>query len=297
MWNKGTASHRARPEWGKRAVIAQVTGALARAFLVLVLVATPSLLLPTISSDASQIVALVAISGAALTLFEYMSVYPGLVEFRDAPPFNRIRFGALFVTVFLLSVICMPLAGAPALTQFMHAFAVIIGQLLDFPYSPVHLFTLMPANDIAPAQKQLVTAVAGMAYLMSALSVLLFVAVVRVRKWPMNNGTFNVWVNLPTFDPTTGGDVVMRLQRAAWINISLGFLLPFLFPAAVTASMVFSGPLRFEDPQTLIWMATGWAMLPSSLVMRGIAILRVAALIDRARQSAEPQEDSSLQPV
>lgn len=278
-------------------MIAQITGALARAFLVLVLVATPSLLLPSISSDASQIVALVAISGAALTLFEYMAIYPGLVEFRDAPPFNRIRFGALFVTVFLLSVTCLPMADANALTKFVQAIAVITGQVLDFPYSPVHLFTLMPSNDIAPAQEQLVNGVAGLAYLMSVLSVLVFVAAVRILNWPMNNGTFNVWVNLPTFDPTAGGDVVMRLQRAAWVNISLGFLLPFLFPAAVTASMVFSGPLRLEDPQTLIWMATGWAMLPSSLIMRGMAILRVAALIDRARQSANPEEDASLQPV
>ena len=26
-------------------------------------------------------------------------------------------------------------------------------------------------------------------------------------------GSFNVWINLPTFDPTTGGDVVERLER------------------------------------------------------------------------------------
>lgn len=297
IWNKGAASHRARPEWGKRAVIAQVTGALARAFLVLVLVATPSLLLPTISSDASQIVALVAISAAALTLFEYMAVYPGLVEFRDAPPFNRIRFGALFVTVFLLSATCLAEIQPNTTTEFVQAIAVIVGQVLNFPYSPVHLFSLMPASDISADQHQLILAVAGLAYFLSILSVCLFFMVVRVQRWPMNNGTFNVWVNLPTFDPTAGVDVVARLQRAAWVNTSLGFLLPFLFPAAVTASMVFSGPLRLEDPQTLIWMATGWALLPSSLIMRGIALFRIASLIAQARRDAGHEDDGSLQPA
>lgn len=45
------------------------------------------------------------------------------------------------------------------------------------------------------------------------------------------NGSFNVWTNLPTFDPTGGGDVVGRLNRDANLYVALGFLLPFLIPA------------------------------------------------------------------
>ena len=65
-------------------MISRLSGAVLRAMLVVLLVATPSLLLPGIGADGQQIVALVAIFGAALTIFEYASAYPGLVEFRDA---------------------------------------------------------------------------------------------------------------------------------------------------------------------------------------------------------------------
>ena len=86
-------------------MITRLPGAIVRAFLVVLLIASPALLLPGMTPDGKQIVALVAIFGAALTIFEYASAYPGLVEFRDAPPFNRIRFVSLFATVFLLTII------------------------------------------------------------------------------------------------------------------------------------------------------------------------------------------------
>ena len=52
-----------------------------------------------------------------------------------------------------------------------------------------------------------------------------FLVLVRIMNWPVRQGAFNVWVNLPLFDPTAGGDVIYRLQRDARINIALGFLL------------------------------------------------------------------------
>jgi hypothetical protein len=84
--------YRGRPGRGFRAVISRLSGAMVRAMLVVILISLPSLLLPNTSNDATQMVVLIAIFGAALTIFEYSSTYPGLVEFREAPPFNRIRF-------------------------------------------------------------------------------------------------------------------------------------------------------------------------------------------------------------
>ena len=85
-------------------VIIRLFGALVRAAFVIVLIALPSLILTDASVDGAEIVALVALFGAALTIFEYAPVYPCLIEFRDAPPFNRIRFFCLFVTVLMLSL-------------------------------------------------------------------------------------------------------------------------------------------------------------------------------------------------
>ena len=119
----------------------------------------------------------------------------------------------------------------------------------------------------------------------------------RAIGWPNRMGGFNVWINLPTFDPTTGGDVVDRLQRDARFNIALGFLLPFIIPAAVKlASLAFS-PVTLESPQTLIWTMTAWAFLPASLFMRGIAMGRIAGMIAEKRKRNNAPANTDLVPA
>ena len=276
-------------------MISRLTGAVLRAMLIVLLVATPSLLLPGISADGKQIVALVAIFGAALTIFEYASTYPGLVEFRDAPPFNRIRFVSLFLTVFLLTVICRGTVEHTTLTQFVQAVGALIGYAIDFPYSPVRLVILMLPEDTSYDHVALVRTAAGMSYLISLLTLAVFLIILRLAGWPSQNGTFNVWVNLPTFDPTAGKDVVQRLERDARFNIALGFLLPFLTPAAVKAAASLFGSVTLENPQTLVWTVAAWAFLPASLFMRGIAMGRVAEMIAVKRKQTYAQaKDTGL---
>ena len=276
-------------------MISRLTGAVLRAMLIVLLVATPSLLLPGISADGKQIVALVAIFGAALTIFEYASTYPGLVEFRDAPPFNRIRFVSLFLTVFLLTVICRDTVEHTTLTQFVQAVGALIGHAIDFPYSPVRLVILMLPEDTSYDHVALVRTAAGMSYLISLLTLAVFLIILRLAGWPSQNGTFNVWVNLPTFDPTAGKDVVQRLERDARFNIALGFLLPFLTPAAVKAAASLFGSVTLENPQTLVWTVAAWAFLPASLFMRGIAMGRVAEMIAVKRKQTYAQaKDTGL---
>lgn len=266
-------------------MISRLPGAIVRAMLVVLLVATPSLLLPGVSADGKQIVVLVAIFGAALTIFEYASAYPGLVEFRDAPPFNRIRFISLFATVFLLTVISRGRVEPTTLTQFVEAVGSLIGLAIDFPYSPVRLVVLMLPDSTSAEHIALVRTAAGMSYLISLLTLAIFLIVLRLRSWPASHGTFNVWINLPTFDPTAGKDVVKRLERDARFNIALGFLLPFLTPAAVKAAGEVFGTVTLQDSQTLIWTVSAWAFLPASLFMRGIALGRVAEMIAAKRRA------------
>lgn len=278
-------------------MISQLTGALVRAVLVMVLIATPSLMLPHVSNDTTQIVALVALFAAALTFFEYASTYPGLVEFRDAPPFNRLRFLSLFITVILLSTIVRGQTEPTTLTEFIAALGDKLGEVIDVPYSPVRLVVLMLPEDMSTRHLIMVRTTAGIAYMISMLTLILFVVVMRMIGWPSRIGTFNVWINLPTFDPTTGGDVVDRLQRDARFNIALGFLLPFLIPAAVKlASLAFS-PVTLESPQTLIWTMTAWAFLPASLFMRGIAMGRIAGMIEAKRRQNNVTAGADLLPA
>ena len=263
----------------------RLIGALVRAFLVVMLISTPSLLLPPSSHDVTQMVALISIFGAALTIFEYASRYPGMIEFRDAPPFNRIRFMTLLAIIVLISIVVRGQEQPNATTATVSAVGDIIARAMDFPYSPVRLVVLMLPEGTSQAQIELVRTTAGLSYLISLASLAVFLILLRLRHWPVQAGAFNVWVNLPTFDPTAVGDVVLRLERDARVNIALGFLLPFLTPALVKAASTVFGSVTFENPHTLIWTVAAWAFLPSSLFMRGIAMGRIAAMIAAKRKT------------
>ena len=265
-------------------MINRLAGALVRAVLVMMLIVTPSTLLSGVGTDGKEMVALVALFAGFLTFIEYNSAYPGLIEFRDAPPFNRVRFGMLFATVFLLTLIARGVEQPTTLTVFVQSVGALIGTAMDFPYSPVRLATLVIGESATDGQVGLVRIAAGMSYLISLLSLAVFVILLKFYGWPSRGGAFNVWVNLPTFDPTAGGDVVDRLDRDARINIALGFLLPFLIPAVVKAGTTGFEPLTFTSPQTLIWTMAAWSFLPASLFMRGIAMGRIADMIREKRR-------------
>lgn len=266
-------------------MVSRLTGAAVRAFLVMVLVATPSVILPGIGADTKQMVALVALFAGALTFAEYNAVYPSLVEFRDASPFNRVRFLMLFIIVFTLSLICAAKSSDSAFPRLFEALGLIIGHAMDFPYSPVRLATMMMTDGASTDQVLAVRTAAGTAYILSLVALAFFVLVFRLAAWPGHQQAFNVWVNLPTFEPTAGGDIVDRLERDGRVNLALGFLLPFLIPAMVSLASIGFEPLTLTSPQTLIWTMTAWAFLPASLLMRGIAMGRIATMIRLKRDA------------
>lgn len=277
-------------------MITKYAGAAMRAGLVGLLVATPSLLLPSVGADTTQIVALITLFASLLIFSEYSSSYPSIVEFRDAPPFNRVRFLSLFFTVFLLSVIMRGQVDPSGMTVLTHAVGALIGEVIDFPYSPVRLVLLAMSDTTSPEHMTLVRTAAGISYLISLMSLGVFVLLLRLFGWPSRSGAFNVWINLPTFDPTSGGDVVLRLQRDARFNIALGFLLPFIIPAIAKAASNLFGGILLDAPQTLVWTMAAWAFLPASLFMRGIAMSRIADMIEdkRRRSSLSGHQGSML---
>ena len=276
----------------------RLAGAIVRAFLVMVVIAIPSALLPGTGADTKQMVALVALFSAALTFVEYKTDYPGLVEFRDAPPFNRVRFAILFLTVFILTVIEKTHVAPTTLSTLFSAVGIVIGNALDFPYSPVRLATFMLNDSATDAQLLAVTTAAGTAYLISLLGLAVFVLLLKLRGWPSRaRGGFNVWVNLPTFDPTANGDVIVRLERDARVNIGMGFLLPFFIPAVVNIGSSGFEPLALTNSQTLIWTMTAWAFLPCSLFMRGIAMGKIADMIRAERRVSGIEDGSSYLPA
>jgi hypothetical protein len=271
-------------EKGGTGAMSQFTGAFVRAIMVVFLIAAPSVLLPSVSPEGKQMVALVSLFAGLLTFIEYHATYPGLVEFRNAPPFNRIRFGMLFFMVLLLSLLERGTAYPSTITDLVSAVGDLIGMSMDFPYSPVRLVMLTMSEGATAEQETLIRAAAGLAYLTSLIALAIFMIALRPGSWPARGSAFNVWINLPTFDPTGGGDVVDRLNRDARVNIALGFLLPFLIPAVVALGFDAMAHLPSSSPQTLVWTVTAWAFLPASLFMRGIAMGRIADMIREKRR-------------
>lgn len=267
-------------------MFARITGAATRGILVALLIALPSLLLPVSATDSPEIIVFMALLGGALTFAEYFSSYPSFVEFRDAPPLNRIRFAAALVMVATLSLLTRHPLDPTSLTALIQNLGSRLGDMLDFAYSPIQLTVLMLPAQTAPETIATVRSAAAIAYVLAASSILCFALAIRVGNWPLANGAFNVWVNLPLFDPTTGGDVVTRLQRDARKNIIVGILLPFTIPALIKLASGFLDVTQLTAPQMLVWMMTGWAFVPASMIMRGMAMLRVADLIAEKRRVA-----------
>lgn len=276
-------------------MMARLAGGFLRAILVVLVISTPSILLPGTTSDTAQIVVLLAFAAAIFTIVEYSTLSPSLVEFRDAPPFNRIRFGALFLTVLILTFILRGQDMPTTMTRLAEAAGTSIANAIDFPYSPVRLLVLMLPETAEPRMIADLRIAAGISYLISIASLMVFILILRFGGWPARRRNFNVWVNLPTFDPTVGADVVNRLERDGQLNLILGFLLPFLIPAVIKLASDVVDPISLANHHTLIWTVTAWAFLPASLLMRGIALSHVAALINRQRKRAVAAEQAAAQ--
>lgn len=275
-------------------MIWRLSGAALRALLMAALVLTPALILSGPGEDTGQMVVLMALIAGLLTFLEYRSAWPVVVEFRDAPPFNRIRFVALFVTVLSLSLIFRGDETPSTLTRLLVTLGTSMSHLLDFPYSPVRLVTITLADMVDGATLDRARIAAGLSYLVSLAMLAALALAMWRRGWPLTREGFNVWVNLPVFDPA-GGDLVRRLDRDAQINLILGFLLPFMIPAVVR---LVAGAVNFAhlaSPQALIWVVAAWAFLPASLLMRGMALMRLSHLI--AVQRARAGDESALRHV
>jgi hypothetical protein len=278
-----------------RSWLSRATAAGVRAFLVMILIVMPSVILPGIGTDTKQIVALVALFGGALVFFEYHAVYPSLIEFRDGAPYNRIRYLMMLTIVVFLSAIVADLEASTTVTRLFHAIGLIIGSSLDFPYSPVRLASYMLEDGASTAQVAMVKVAAGTAYLVSLFSLALFVIVLKLAGWPSTKSAFNVWVNLPTFEPTAGGDVVDRLVRDSYANLTVGFLLPFVIPAIVAVLTMGIPAETLTSPQTLIWTMALWAYMPAALIMRAVAMARIADMI-RIKRAAKLAVLGAIEP-
>ncbi|MBN2761067.1 MAG: hypothetical protein JXQ79_11240 [Rhodobacteraceae bacterium] len=262
-----------------------------RGFLVAVLVLLPAALLPGTSQDVAQAVTLIALISAAVVMAEYAAAYPGLIEFRDAKPYNRLRFGMFAVIVLSLTVLQRAVASGE--DSLVSSVAIWLAGTFDFSFSPIRMLALSLPEGLPVGHLLNVMASASFAFVMGLVGLLVFLAAMGFGYWPSKGSSFNVWINLPNFDPTKGVDVVQRLERDAQINVLLGVILPFSLPVLLHLSSLLVQPLTFETSLTLVWGLAFWAFIPTNLIMRGVAMYRVAQLI-RAQRRRIAEEEAAV---
>jgi hypothetical protein len=283
-----------KDEW---AVKSRLLGAILRAGLVMAVIVMPAAVVVDVSADTRQMVTLAALILGAVTFFEYNATYPSVVEFRDAAPFNRLRFVMLACTVVLVTLcypIAVPLGQGP---NMLSAGAAHVGAAMDFPFSPARLALQLGKQGADPIMQDSLRNAAGLAYITNLAWLGLFGLAVRLGGWPSARKPLNVWVNLPMFDPSLGVDIVRRLHRDGRINIWVGFALPFMLP--VLAKMYFTGGIDLDEtpPHSLIWIVSLWAFFPASLILRGFALLRIAELIEQSRAKHSAVQAKSFAPA
>ncbi len=277
--------------------MSQVAQYVLRGICIALLVLSPALILPGVSQDVALGITLLALMAAVVVVTEYSAAYPGLIEFRDAKPYNRARFTMLSMVVLLTTLLQRDLLMAQDTSSFITAGALTLGQLLDFPFSPVRLLVLSLPQGLPAEHVANVAAAAAMAYVLAVTGLVAFTSMTILGYWPRSNCAFNVWVNLPNFDPTKGVDVVQRLERDAQVNILLGIILPFSLPVLLHISTLLVQPMTLETPLALVWGVSLWAFIPVNLVMRGLAMYRIAQLVRAQRRRVAEAEDALPLPV
>ncbi len=272
--------------------MSQVAQTVLRGFVVAVLVLFPALLLPEITQEAAQGVTLLALLAAIVVCTEYSAAYPGLIEFRDAKPYNRARLGILAAVLLCVTLLLRDMLGAPDSGNVLVMIGLTLGNVMDFSFSPVRLLVLSLPHGLPAGHLAMVGAAAALAYLLAVLGLIVFLAALIMGYWPRPNKSFNVWVNLPNFDPTKGVDVVQRLERDAHFNVLLGIILPFSLPVLLHISTLMVQPMTLQSPLAFVWGVSLWAFIPVNLIMRGLAMYRVAQLVRAQRRRIAEEEDA-----
>ncbi len=277
-------------------MVSQVANALVRGILVALLVVAPAMLLPNPVGQTPITTALVAFFLGLLIFVEYATTAPSLVEFRDAPPYNRFRFLSLLVIVFSMSGVYRSQTEDTPITEFLYSLGRFVSAVTDSMLSPVRSLMIALPENTPEATRDIISAAAGLGMLISIVMLITFVFIFLRYHWPGKSGSFNVWVNMPVFDPTAGGDVVRRLRRGSMVNLLFAILVPFSLPTfglSVTGNI---GDPSKLTPETLVWCLAIWAYMPVNLLMRAMALSKVASLIV-AQREAETYREQALQPA
>jgi len=262
----------------------RLLGAIFRALWVVAVVAIPSLLLPSASQGSVEFALIIGGIIGIFTFFEYGSSAPGFVDFRFAPPYNRFRAFTIGVQVVAVTLICRSVElglNDAAILDWAQQAAIA----LDFEFSPVAMAIDAALKDARFSDTTAILLVYSIttSFVIGVGMTLAFAVLLWVFAWPRDRLNFNLWANLPTFQPKDGTEIPKRLRRDAYFNIILGVVLIYGLPLIPTYGFSWLTVDVFENNQAMVWATTLWVFLATSLIARAAAMLKIARILSRAQ--------------
>ena len=262
----------------------RLLGAIFRALWVVVVAAIPSLLLPSASQGAVEFALIIGAIIGMFTFFEYGSSTPGFVDFRYAPPYNRFRAFTIAMQVVTITLVCRAVELGLSDSTLVD-WAQQAAQLFDFQYSPVSMAidNILSDSRFSDTTAILLVYSITTSFVVGVGMTLAFSLILWVFGWPRDRENFNLWENLPTFQPSDGGSITKRLRRDAYFNVLLGVALIYALPFIPTYGFEWLTVDIFENNQVMVWAATLWVFIATSLIARASAMLKIARILSRVQ--------------
>ncbi|GIX12801.1 MAG: hypothetical protein KatS3mg118_0760 [Paracoccaceae bacterium] len=264
-------------------MLGRLPGAVLRAGLVLLLCLLPAAMLPDTTRNALQASLIAGGLVAAFVLHEYAARQPLLIDFRFAPPYNRARAVTLAALLIALTLLVRAGADGGAAASALAARADRLAALMDGTPGPVAMAGRLAEGwgmaGIAPLMRRAV----ALALTIAAAAVLVFGLVLWVFRWPARRERFNLWANLPTFQPVEGRLAERRLRLQGGLYLLAGLTLPFWTAILAERAGGLVAPVILASFRTLVWTVAIWAFLAASFCLRGLAMIKIAWLVRRAR--------------
>jgi len=261
-------------------VLNRLIGAVLRAVVMIIIIALPSFILPDSTLNARELSMIAGGVVGAFTIFEYAAKSPGFVDFRFAPPYNRMRVAIIASELLVIAFYYrdLPLGGS------IIDFGEQVSALATLPGSPVRMTLDMFANTLTPGQLSRLGTAMSLAMVLALGLATLFAILLWVSRWPVDRAGFNLWVNMPNFEPSEVGRTERRLYRDGMLNILFAPLILYSAPYVLPLASNTLGSSLLREPQSVVWLATLWAFVPASLIIRGAAILKIRWILREAKK-------------
>ncbi len=158
-------------------------------------------------------------------------------------------------------------------------------QMLDFKYSPVSMAidNILSDSRFSDTTAILLVYSITTSFVVGVGMTLCLSTLLWVFGWPRDRENFNLWANLPTFQPSDGAAIPKRLRRDAYFNIILGVVLIYALPFIPKYGFDWLTVDIFENNQALLWATTLWVFIATSLIARASAMLKIARILSRVQ--------------